>query len=79
MKTEMQATMLAGLRQSLGQSKITSEQQKVVEEMGVQLTAAINDELSWDKLEPVIVDIYAKSFSQDEIDGLLAFYSSPLG
>lgn len=36
-------------------------------------------ELSWVKMEPTQIRIYRESFEQSEIDGLIEFYSSPIG
>jgi len=41
--------------------------------------AAMAEEMGWDKLRPLIVQVYAESFSEDEIQGLIAFYESPTG
>jgi len=41
--------------------------------------AAVAEEMSWDKLRPLIVQVYSESFSEDEIQGLIAFYESPTG
>jgi hypothetical protein len=35
--------------------------------------------LDWNKLEPMYVRIYQKSFNQQEIDSLIAMYKSPAG
>lgn len=37
------------------------------------------NELSWDKLEPLIVQVYTETFTEEEIRGLIAFYESPAG
>lgn len=34
---------------------------------------------NWDAMEPMFLKIYADSFSQAEIDSMVAFYSSPAG
>jgi len=36
-------------------------------------------ELSWTALKPVTLDIYKTTFSQDEVNAMIAFYSSPMG
>jgi len=46
--------------------------------MGRQ-TAAMREELNWEKLKPMHVQLYRDTFEQEEIDGLLAFYRSPVG
>jgi hypothetical protein len=39
----------------------------------------MKQELSWQKLKPLYVQIYRESFEQEEVDGLVAFYASPAG
>jgi hypothetical protein len=43
------------------------------------LHVTIRDDLSWDKMEPVYVEIYQNTFTQNEINALIAFYKTPLG
>ena len=35
--------------------------------------------LSWDRLEPLYLKVYQQTFTQSEIDGMIAFYASPAG
>jgi hypothetical protein len=35
--------------------------------------------LSWENLEKMYIPIYRDTFTQEEIDGLIAFYASPAG
>ena len=39
----------------------------------------LRDQLSWGNLKKIYIPIYRESFTQEEIDGLIAFYSSPAG
>jgi hypothetical protein len=39
----------------------------------------VQEEFSWDKLKPTYIAIYQETFDQEEIDGLVAFYKSPVG
>jgi len=41
--------------------------------------AAMAEEMGWEKLRPLIVQVYSESFSEEEIQGLIAFYESPTG
>jgi uncharacterized protein len=47
--------------------------------MNLRRRAMLREEMTWDKLRPVYVQIYQESFTQEEIDGLIAFYESPAG
>ena len=35
--------------------------------------------MSWQRMKPLYVQLYQDTFEQDEVDGLLAFYTSPTG
>jgi hypothetical protein len=35
--------------------------------------------LDWNKLEPMYVRIYQKTFTQQEVDGMIVFYKTPAG
>lgn len=58
---------------------MSAEQQRVVDATRAKLVQVLREELSWDKLRPVYVQIYQETFTQEEIDGLIAFYNSPAG
>ena len=44
-----------------------------------KMTAILREQLSWDNLKKIYIPIYRDSFTQEEVDGLIAFYSSPAG
>ncbi|OQA32666.1 MAG: hypothetical protein BWY57_01787 [Betaproteobacteria bacterium ADurb.Bin341] len=44
-----------------------------------KLVRIFQEEASWEKLEPIYLKIYADLFTQEEVDGMLAFYKSPTG
>lgn len=71
----MQSTMQLELKGD----KPTPAQQAVIDDLRGKLVALLTEQMSWDKFEPKIIDIYQKTFSQNEIDGMIAFYSSPAG
>jgi uncharacterized protein len=41
--------------------------------------AVMTQELSWSTLEPIYTRIYRDTFTQEEIDGIIAFYKTPAG
>lgn len=57
----------------------TAEQQKVIDDFRDQVTAVMMEELDWTKIEPVVIDAYAHTFSQREVDAMTAFYRTPEG
>jgi uncharacterized protein len=72
--------MMKGMRERLAQGqKLTPEQQKTVDAMQEKMVAVLKEELNWKQLEPIYLKIYRDSFSQSEVDGMLAFYRGPTG
>lgn len=59
--------------------KLPPEQQKTAEEFQDKVTQLITETLSWDALKPTYVKLYTETYTESEIDGLLAFYKSPSG
>jgi uncharacterized protein len=77
--SQIDGWMKATLQQAMAGKKLTSEQDKIAADMRAKLIALYEKDLSWKSLEPMFVDIYQKSFTQKEIDGMLAFYKSEAG
>lgn len=51
----------------------------VLESYQAKADATLNKVVGWDKLEPEMVKLYTKGFSEAELKELIAFYKSPLG
>jgi len=58
---------------------LTPAQQKVLDGMPAKMSQLMREELSWDKMHPLYAQIYRETFTQEEVDGLVAFYKSPAG
>ncbi|MEI6714116.1 MAG: DUF2059 domain-containing protein [Verrucomicrobiota bacterium] len=57
----------------------TSEQKAAYERFKQKSIQIIRDEMSWTKMEPMFLEIYRGVFTQEEIDGIIAFHKSPVG
>ena len=44
-----------------------------------KMMPVLREQLRWENIKKIYVPIYRESFTQEEIDGLIAFYSSPAG
>ena len=70
----------AGIARQASQSqKLTDAQKKAFDDAQAANLAVYKQELSWDRLEPMYIEIYEKSFTQGDIDGIVAFYKTPAG
>ncbi|TMH03840.1 MAG: DUF2059 domain-containing protein [Betaproteobacteria bacterium] len=58
---------------------LSAEQQRYLEATPQRFVTIMREELSWENLKPMYIEIYRDSFTQEEIDGLIAFYQSPVG
>lgn len=71
------------MRQSLAAAakneKLSPEQERMLDTLPDKFVKAMREEMAWDKLRPVYAQIYQETFTQADIDGLIAFYESPTG
>jgi hypothetical protein len=75
----MDQLMQQMMQRRLKGKTLTAEQQRTVEAIAARISALMRDELSLQKLKPRYVQIYRETFDQEEIDGMLAYYTSPTG
>ncbi|BFI94660.1 MAG: DUF2059 domain-containing protein [Rhodanobacter sp.] len=79
----MTARMDGMLRQSIARATagkpIDAGEQKIIDAQVDKMETLMQQEVSWDSLQPMYVDIYSKTFTQQDINGMLAFYRSPAG
>jgi hypothetical protein len=75
---EVDAMMRRNTQQAL-KEQATPAQQQAIEGMMSKIDALLRQELSWEKLEPLYIRIYQDSLTQDEVDGITAFYKTPAG
>lgn len=71
--------MVQGLVQTAAGKELTPEKKSIFDRYFLRVSELMRTEMSWAKLEPMHIKIYRESFDQAEIDGLIAFYGSPIG
>ena len=62
-----------------GANLMTESDKRQLAEFQQRVAALVEKSMGWKELEPDIVELYANTYSEEELDGLLAFYKSPLG
>jgi len=60
-------------------SNPSPENQTKLTDFNKKATDLVNAQLSWDVMGPQIVNIYAKSFTEEELTSIVNFYKSPAG
>ena len=79
MMVQFDNVMKAGMEQAIKGRTITPKQQKQIDDMQSKMIEMFKQEMNWESLEPVYIRIYRDSFTQQEVDGMLAFYESAAG
>lgn len=73
-------TMLADtMNKQLKGVQINARQQAILDKFRADVVALMKSEMSWEQLEPIFVEIYQGSMTQQEVDAMLAFYRTPEG
>jgi uncharacterized protein len=78
MKTVMEQMKSGMMQQFLGIT-LPPDVQKEVAEFQDKTAAIVTDAMSWDKLEPDYAKLYLEAYSEEELDGIIAFYKTPAG
>jgi hypothetical protein len=62
-----------------GADQATPEQKKIVADFQQRVLDLVNKRLGWKALEPDFITLYASTYTEQELDGIIAFYKSPVG
>ena len=63
---------------SLGE-KLTPEQQRAFDLFPAKFAQVMREEMGWSTTKPRMIELYREVFTQEEVDGQIAFYRSPAG
>jgi hypothetical protein len=76
---QMDILLLQAIAQATKGQQVPDKVQNDIDQRRSEMTALMKELLDWKKLEPIYVRIYQKSFTQAEVDGMIAFYKTPAG
>lgn len=79
MMTQMDVIMKNAVKQVTQGRPIPANVQTEIDKQQSEITTMMREILEWSKLEPVYLRAYQKSFTQEEIEGIIAMYRSPAG
>ena len=79
MYAQVLPAMQSSMRQTLATQLRSDEAARLFDAVLPRVNALMLEQLGWARLKPDFARIYAETYSQDEIDGLIAFYGGPLG
>jgi hypothetical protein len=62
-----------------GAAQATPEQKKQIVDFQQRVMDTVNGKIGWKALEPDFINLYATTYTEEELDGIVAFYKSPVG
>ena len=79
MRSAMERQVQATAKNAPGAEDLTPEKKKVQEEFVANSMKVVDQNFSWSVVEPAYVKLYSSAYTEEELDGILAFYKSPAG
>jgi len=79
MRSAMEQQVQATAKNAPGTEQMTPEKKKMQQEFVDNSMKVVDENFGWTVLEPAYVKLYADSYTEAELDGILAFYKSPAG
>src|SRR5438477_195733 len=79
MTGQMAGQIRAMMMNQLNAAGLPEESKAGAAEMMNKIVAQIEERMSWDKLKPEYMKVYADVFSEDEITGIVTFYKTAIG
>lgn len=79
MMAQMETFMKSAMQQATQGRSVSARVQKDIDKRQGEMMNTLKEVLDWNKLEPMYVRVYQKTFTQQEVDGMIAFYKTPTG
>jgi uncharacterized protein len=79
MTAQMDGFITQTMQQATKGQNVSPKVQKNIDRGHAEMMATMKEILSWEKMEPMYTRVYQKSFTQGEVDGMIAFYKTPTG
>lgn len=71
--------MKASAAEQSANLKLTPAQQTVYDDYQQKISNLITGSVNWDKMKPIMIQVYTETYTEEELDGILSFYRSPAG
>lgn len=69
----------ATMQQAMNGETPSPAQKKVMDRAVQRVRAALQEEVGWGKIEPLLVEAYQKVLTEEEVAGMVTFYKSKAG
>lgn len=73
-------SQVEGMMQNMSvQMGVKPDEKPIFDKYYADMTEVLKTKMSWQKMQPMMVDLYDKQFSEQEINDMLAFYKTESG
>ena len=79
MPQQLDGYFSAIMEKSLEGKTVSPQVQQGMDTMRAKLIELIRENFSWESMQGIYLEIYGKTFTQAEVDGMIKFYGSPVG
>ena len=79
MMAQMDVAMKNAMAQASKGKPASPELNAIIDRVQTKTIKMLNEELDWSILGPIYISVYQDHFSQEEVDGMLGFYKTPVG
>ena len=62
-----------------GADTATPEQKKQITDFQQRVMDTVDQKIGWKALKPDFINLYASTYTEEELDGIVGFYKSPIG
>jgi len=76
---QVDASMQSGFDSAFAGRPLSAAEQAIIDDMRTRTVQIFREEMAWELMEPIFMELYRTTFTQQEIDGMLDFYRSPAG
>lgn len=75
---QMDDTVRSSMKAAM-HGQLNAEQEKIREESQAKVISIMKEAFNWSAFEPLLVQAYQSTLTQEEVDAMLKFYDSPVG
>lgn len=79
MMRQMDANLGSMMKQATGARQLSEREQQIADDAHAKIQALLRQQLQWENFEPMMIRVYQNTFSQKDVDGMIAFYKTPTG
>jgi uncharacterized protein len=79
MRAQMDAMVTSAMKEASENQASTPERAAILERMHAKMLAVWDGGFNQQSLQMMMVRLYQATYTQDEVDGLIAFYKTPAG